>query len=98
EAGEPLAHVVGEARLAQFAVVDAVDAALDLPAHGVGHRALQARRERVAVVRLPACPGDDHRPVVDGTRQAAGVGRETAVAAAYHGPPCFTCTIVPSGV
>src|SRR5258706_356961 len=40
---DALAHVVGEIALSELPVVDAVDAAGDLPAHDLRHFALQAR-------------------------------------------------------
>src|SRR5262249_48465326 len=88
EAGEALAHVVGEAGLAHLAVVHAVDSAFNLPAHGLGDGTPEARRERGAVVRLAARPRDHHRPEVRGPGQGAGVGREDAVGAPDHDLPC----------
>ena len=60
EAAEPLVDVGDEARLGVFAVVDDVDAELDLLLHDLLHRARQPRRARGLVDRLALLLGREH--------------------------------------
>src|SRR5207245_4874045 len=69
EAGEALANVIGEVGLAELAVVDAVDAAVELLAHHAGDFVAQLRSERVLVVGLAFRPGKDHFAQLSGPRQ-----------------------------
>src|SRR6266545_4114074 len=87
-AGEPpeaVLDVGGVARLAVLAVVDDVDADLDLLANDLRHRRPDPRGEGAGI------DGDalllrEHRPrQVIGTRQAPRVGGQDALGAAFHG-------------
>ena len=85
EPGQAFEHVVGPARLAVLAVVDDVDAGLDLPADDVGGGARRARRGSGALLcgvlarRLRPSSTQLRRP-----DQAADVRGEDAVVAALH--------------
>ena len=86
EAAEPAAGVGLPAALRVLAVVDDVDAALDLLAHDLVDRLFDARLEgvvhRVVVADAPAWSGAG-RPAGEGCRR----GSEDSVGAAFHGSP-----------
>ena len=86
EAGEPVLDVGGIARLRHLAVVDEIDAGLDLLAHHLGDRRAHARRQRRAIDRHALLLGVHHPDEVVGPRQAAGMGGEEALGAAAHRP------------
>jgi hypothetical protein len=68
-ARDPPADIVGEIVFRQFAVIDDIDAATLLTAHGLGHRLSEAPVERGRVVGLARRFGDDHRAQIHGPRQ-----------------------------
>ena len=81
EAGEPLQAVVRPAGFAELAVVDDVDAGLGLPRDDVRHRMLELALMRVAVRGIGIARGVEQRLRTD---QAADMGGENAVLAAFH--------------
>ena len=85
KAGQAVEHMHGVVGAALFAVVDDVDAAFDLLAHHIGDRFAHGGLERGARAPgfLSARRASARRPS-GGARQAAGVGGEDAVAAAFH--------------
>ena len=85
EAAQPLVHIGHEARLGVFAVIDHVDAELDLLVHDLFHRAGQPRRACRFVNGLALLLGLEHVEQVGRARQRAGVGGEDAVVAVLHG-------------
>jgi hypothetical protein len=84
EAGQTLAAIVGEVRLADLTVVHEVHAAVDLSPHDIGHALAQPARERIRIVRLSACLGEDHVFEIVGARQGAGVRGEDTIGTAFH--------------
>ena len=84
EAGKPILHVGGIARLRHLAVIDDVDAGIGLLSHHLGHRRAHPRRQGGALDRHSLFLGVHHADEVVGPRQAAGVGRQEAIGAAYH--------------
>ena len=84
EAHEPVLDVGGIARLRHFAVVDDVDAGIDLLAHHLSHRCAHARGERVALDRHALLLGVHQPDQIVGPRQAAGMSRQKSVGAADH--------------
>src|SRR5262249_47427744 len=84
EAGEALVDVRDEAGFPHLAVVDDVDAELDLLGDDGFHGGADARREAGGVVRLAFSLGLDELQQVGGTGQAARVGGEDAAFAALH--------------
>ena len=84
EAGEPVLDVGGVARLRHLAVVDDVDAGLDLLLDDLGHRRAHARGERRRIDRHALLLGVHHADEIVRPRQAAGVGGEEALGAAFH--------------
>jgi hypothetical protein len=86
---EPFVDVADEARLAEFAVVDHVDAEFGLLAHDVGDGGAQPRGGCRRIESLGAV-ALHQREQIGRPRQAAGVGRKNSVAAAFHG---FTRTL-----
>src|SRR3990172_5547492 len=85
-----LADVVGEVGLAELAVVDAVDAALDLLAHDVRDALAQAAGEGLLIVGRAAGAGGDERRQVVGAGGAGGVGGQDALRASLHSFPSST--------
>ena len=81
EAAEPLVHVGDEARLAVFAVIDHVDAELDLLAHDLADRALEPTFVGLLVARGLRI---HHGEQISRPRQAADMRGENAVGAAFH--------------
>ena len=85
EAREALVDVVDEARLAHLAVVDHVDAQLDLLPDDLPDR-LSEPRAIGPVVHAPSRRSRlDQLEKVGGTGQAAGMSGENAMRAALHG-------------
>ena len=88
EAAEPLVDVGDEARLGIFAVVDDVDAELDLLLHDLLHRARQPRARAGLVDRLALFLGREHVEKIGRAGQRAGVGGEDALGAVLHDVSC----------
>jgi hypothetical protein len=84
QAAKASVYIVAEAGLAHFAVVDDVDAALDLLLYGFLHGALDSFGERRTVIGLPAAAGAQHVSQVIGPRQGTLVRDENAVGAPFH--------------
>ena len=84
EAAEALVDIGDEARLAELAVVDHVDAELDLPAHDLADGAAQPRGMGLLVDRLALLLGLDRGEQIGGPRQAADMSGENAIAACFH--------------
>src|SRR5262249_20731034 len=84
EAGEPVLDVGGVAWLRHLAVVNEIDAGFDLLRHHLGHRRAHARGERDRIDRHAFFLGEHHADEVGGPWQAAGVGGEEALGAAFH--------------
>jgi hypothetical protein len=78
------AYIIAEASLAHFAVVDDVDAALDLLLYGFLHGALYALGERRTVVGLSAAVGAQHVSQVIRPGQGTLVRDENAVGTPFH--------------
>lgn len=91
EAGEPVFDVRRVSGLAELAVAQDVDASVDLLLDDFPDRVVELRLELAATDRLPLLL-QDHAQERGGSRQAACVSRENAVAALLHGrsPPCGT--------
>ena len=84
EPGQAVLGVGGVGRLAHLAVVDDVDAGLDLLADNLGHRGADARGQGGGIHRHAFLFGE-HRPdQILRTRKAAGVRRQEAFGAALH--------------
>ncbi len=79
ETAEPVAHVSDEARLAELAVVDHIEAGIHLLADHFGDRLFDACGKLLFVDRFAARFGADHLQNVGGARQAAGVSRQDTV-------------------
>src|SRR5260370_27787942 len=84
EADETIFDLGDEARLAELAVVDDVDAQLDLLVHDLGDRPAQPRGVRLLVHALALLLGLDHVEQIGGTRQAADMGGENSLGASLH--------------
>ena len=85
EAAEPLIDVSDEARLGVFAVVDDVDAELDLLADDLLDRARKPCAAGRLVDRLALLARQQSVEQVGRSRQRAGVGGEDAAGALLHG-------------
>ena len=85
EAGEPVPDVGGVADLALLAVADDVDAGLALGPDDVGHRLAHARLEGGRVGHAAGVQRLQEHGEIVGAGQAAGVRREDAVGAGFHG-------------
>jgi hypothetical protein len=83
---QPIFDVGGVARLAHLAVVDDVDAGLDLLFDDCRHCRADARLERGRIDRHPLLLGEHRAHEIVGTRQAPGVGCQEALGAAFHRP------------
>ena len=83
EAVEPLQHIGGVARLRHFAVVDDVDAGLDLLARRLEHRLGDPALERRRIDLVAALRRDDHLDQIVRPRQAAGMGGQEPVDAVH---------------
>ena len=84
EAAKAFVDVGDEARLAELAVIDDVDAEINLRADDLGDRGAQARGVRLRVDRLSLLPRLHDIEQIGGTRQAADVGGEDSVGASLH--------------
>ena len=84
EAVEPVLDVGGVARLRHFAVVDEVDAGIGLLPDHLGDRRAHARGQRRAIDRHAFLLGVHHPDQIVRPRQAAGVGGQEALGAAFH--------------
>ncbi len=71
ESAQPLFGIAGEIRFAQFAVIDHVDAAIDLLLHHFGHRLAGPLGQRHAVIRLTLIARHQHLHQIFGPRQTA---------------------------
>ena len=91
EPGEPLQAVVGPAGFAVLAVIDDVDAGLGLARDDVRHRVRELALMRVAVRGVGIARGVEQRL---GPDQAADMGGEDAVFAAFHARNA-TCALRP---
>src|SRR5204863_7203778 len=87
EAAEPLVHVGDETGFSELAIVDHVDAEIDLLAYDLLHCRAQAWRTRAFLHRSSLLAGLDRVEELRRPRQAADVGRYDALVAALHG--CF---------
>lgn len=84
EAGEPVHHVHGVVGAALLAVIDDVEAAIDLLAHHMRHR-FAYRGGQFGAARARLCLlGRQQLDHLGRARQTAGVGGENAVGAALH--------------
>jgi hypothetical protein len=86
EAAEAFVDIGDEARLAELAVIDDVDAEIDLLADNLGDRGAQARGVRLLVDRLAPLPRLHNIEQIGGTRQAADMSGENSLAASLHFP------------
>ena len=88
EAAQPVLHVGGVARLAHLAVVDEIDAGLDLTTHHRGHRGPDAGVERGGIHRHALLLGVHRADEIGRARQTPGVRREEPLGAVRerHGP------------
>ena len=84
ESADPLRQVGGEPALALLAVIDDVEAGLDLTSHTVLDGGGDARLELVAVVRQAVFLGAHQIDEVVRPGDAAGVRREDAICAGLH--------------
>ena len=84
EARKPLLGISAISDLAEFAVVDDVDAVVDLFAHDVFDRLPEAGAERVLVVILFAVARSQEGHELRRAWQAADVGYQYAVLAAHR--------------
>ena len=97
--GDPRQYVIGEVRLRQFAVIDDVEAARDLPLDGLFNRRAEPRIKCRLVEGLPARLRQDHFHQAFGTRQRPGMSRQNAVGTIDHGvPSCrsFSASTLPA--
>ncbi len=83
-AGEPVQYVYGVIGAALFAVIDDVDAAFDLLPHNMGHRIAHCGGELGLALAGGFLLGQQKFYHLGGARQAAGVGGENAICAAFH--------------
>src|SRR6185436_6405350 len=81
-----------------LAVVDDVDAGVDLLPDDVGDGPAHTRPEGAGVGRGPAVERFQQRREVGRPRKAAGVRREDAVGAALHGVGASSCVMDPDGI
>jgi hypothetical protein len=82
---QALVDIGDEPRLAEFAVVDDVDAAFRLLAHDNIDSLRQPRLIGGGVNRFSVLHRLSHGEEIGGAREAAGVGGENAIGAAFHG-------------
>ena len=87
EAGDALQHVGSPARLAEFAVIDHVDARLSLASHHIGHGVSELRLVSGLVEGLSLLLRFDEIEQLRRTNQAADVGGKDAVFATLHRGP-----------
>src|SRR5512133_3182188 len=85
ETAQAFINVGDEARLAELAVVDDVDAEIDLLAHDLGDRGAQPRRVRLFVDGFALLSGLHDVEQIGGTRQTADMGGENSARASLHG-------------
>src|SRR5260221_2259470 len=91
EAAETFVDVGDEARLAELAVVDDVDAELDLLVHDLGDRPAQPRGVRLLIDALALLLGLDHVEQIGGAPQGADIGCEELLRAL----PYFASPVTP---
>jgi hypothetical protein len=84
EAGEPLADVGYEPRLALLAVIDDIDTQLCLPPHHVRNGLADAGVEGRRIVRLATGARREHVEEVRRTRQAANMSGEDPLCTHLH--------------
>ena len=84
---QPLAGIGGEVPLGLLAVVDDVEPDGHLLPHETGHRIADLRRQRPGVVGRALVLGGQQRAQLVRARQAAGVGRQDAIATTFHRDP-----------
>ena len=82
-AAEPLVDIADKARFAVFAVIDHVDAELDLLVHDLADGRGEPRRRRCRIERLGPV-ALDQRQEIGRPRQAAGVGGKNAIGTVFH--------------
>src|SRR5271166_994171 len=82
---QPVLDVGRVARLAHLTVIDDVDAGLDLLFDDRRHRRSDARLERRHIDRHPFLFGEHRAHEIVRTGQAAGMRRQEALGAAFHG-------------
>jgi hypothetical protein len=88
-AGDPRQYVVGKIRLRQFAVIDDVEAAFDLPFDDLCHAGSQTPVEFGLLDGFSACLREDHLAHIVRAREGPGMGRQNAIGAVKHeDPPC----------
>src|SRR3984893_13762891 len=86
KAAQPLVYVGDEARLAEFAVINDIDAELDLPVDNFFHRLAQAAGMRCRFATFLGSFGRHYFQEVGRPRQTAGMRGGDSVAAALHLP------------
>src|SRR5262249_4687742 len=96
ETAETFVDIRDEARLAEFAVVDDVDAEIDLLAADLGDRGAQPRGMRLLVDRLALFLSLYDIEQIGGPRQAADVSGENSLGASLHAPSPFLVDADPS--
>src|SRR5262247_2441034 len=79
EAREPVLDISGVAWLRHLAVIDKIDAGLDLLRHDLVHRRAHALGERDRIDRHAFLLGEHHADEIGRARQAAGVGDKEAL-------------------
>ena len=84
---QPLARIGGEVALGLLAVVDDVEPGGGLLPHHAGHRVTNLRRQRGGVERRALILGGQYDPQGVRARQAAGMGRQDALATTFHRGP-----------
>jgi hypothetical protein len=87
EAGQPVSHIGGEARLAHLAIAHHVDPGRYLPVDDLHHGRFHPAGEGIVVDRPVGLAVLDHRQQVRRARQAAGVGGENPLGTALHRLP-----------
>ena len=92
EAAEPLQCIEGPARgLAELTIIRHVDPRLHLTRDHVADRVFQRRVERLLLDWLPALSRAHELEELGRPDEAAGVRRENASGAAFHGGPVVGC-------
>ena len=87
EAGQPILDVGGIAGLGHLAVVDEIDAGFELFLHHLGHGPTHALGQSRRIDRHALLLGIHHADQIVRSRQAARMGGEKALRAAFHRAP-----------
>src|ERR1700722_8434336 len=90
KAGKPLVDIGDKTRLAHLAVIDDVDAEVDLLADNVRHGLAYPDIEGRLIYLLTLTARDAHGVKIRRARQAADMGRENSVGAVFHGVSFFS--------